>query len=76
MATLYEGNQDVLNFGLAAKSLSDGGGIDGQFVWTSPKYKGNAGYKPTPGGGAGSLDEQFNLVSSNYTRDSSTNFDL
>jgi hypothetical protein len=76
LAILYEGNQEVLNFGLAGKSLSDGGGIDGQFVWTSPKYKGNAGYKPTPGGGAGSLDEQFNLVSSNYTRDSSTNIDF
>jgi hypothetical protein len=73
LAILYEGNQDVLNFGLAGKPLSDGGGIDGQFVWTSPKYKNNAGYTPTPGGGTGTLDEQFNLVSSNYTRDSSTN---
>ena len=71
LGILYEGNQEVLNFGLAGKSLSDGGGIDGQFVWTSPKYKGNAGFKPTPGGGTGSLDEEFNLVSSNYTRDSS-----
>ena len=76
LAILYEGNQDVLNFGLAGKSLSDGGGIDGQFVWTSPKYKGNAGYKPTPGGGTGSLDEEYNLVSSNFERDSSTNFEF
>ncbi|NBU81299.1 MAG: hypothetical protein EBS55_06595, partial [Flavobacteriaceae bacterium] len=74
MGILYEGNQDTLNFGLAAKSLSDGGGIDGQFVWTSPKYKPNAGFKATPGGGSGSADPQYNLISSNYTRDESTNF--
>jgi hypothetical protein len=74
LGILYEGNQDNLNFGLAAKPLSDGGGIDGQFVWTSPKYKGNAGFKATPGGGTGSLDEEFNLVSAQYTRDESTNF--
>jgi len=36
MGILFEGNQDTLKFGLAAKALSDGGGIDGQFVWTSP----------------------------------------
>ena len=73
LGILYEGNQDTLNFGLAAKSLSDGGGIDGQFVWTSPKYKPNAGFKATPGGGSGSADPEFNLISSNYTRDESTN---
>jgi len=74
LGILYEGNQDNLNFGLAAKPLSDGGGIDGQFVWTSPKYKGNAGFKATPGGGTGSLDQEFNLISSQYSRDESTNF--
>ena len=73
MGILFEGNQDTLNFGLAGKSLSDGGGIDGQFVWTSPKYKPNAGFSATPGGGSGSLDTEFNLISSNYTRDESTN---
>jgi hypothetical protein len=73
MGILFEGNQDTLNFGLAAKSLSDGGGIDGQFVWTSPKYKPNAGFNATPGGGSGSADPEFNLISSNYTRDESTN---
>ena len=76
LGILYEGNQDNLNFGLAAKSLSDGGGIDGQFVWTSPKYKGNAGFSARPGGGAGTLDPEFNLISSQYTRDESTNFDF
>jgi len=74
MGILFEGNQDTLNFGLAAKSLSDGGGIDGQFVWTSPKYKPNAGFKATPGGGSGSADPEYNLISGNYTRDESTNF--
>jgi hypothetical protein len=73
MAILFEGNQDTLNFGLSAKPLSDGGGIDGQFVWTSPKYKPNAGFNATPGGGSGSADPEFNLISSNYTRDESTN---
>jgi hypothetical protein len=73
LAILYEGNNEVLKFGLAAKPLSDGGGIDGQFVWTSPKYKGNAGFNATPGGGTGSLDPEFNQVSSYYTRDESTN---
>jgi hypothetical protein len=76
LSILYEGNQDVLNFGLAAKSLSDGGGISGQFVWTSPKYKKNAGYKPTPGGGSGSIDEDFNLVSSDFERGSSTSINF
>ena len=74
MGILFEGNQDTLNFGLAAKSLSDGGGIDGQFVWTSPKYKANAGFHATPGGGSGSIDSEFNLISSNYLKDESTNF--
>lgn len=74
MGILFEGNQDTLKFGLAAKPLSDGGGIDGQFVWTSPKYKPNAGFKATPGGGSGSADPEYNLISSNYTRDESTNF--
>ena len=76
LGILYEGNQDTLNFGLAGKPLSDGGGIDGQFVWTSPKYKNNAGFKATPGGGTGSLDPEFNQVSSYYTRDESTNLDF
>jgi hypothetical protein len=74
MGILFEGNQDTLNFGLAAKSLSDGGGVDGQFVWVSPKYKPNAGFNATPGGGSGSADAEFNLISSNFTRDESTNF--
>jgi hypothetical protein len=76
LGILYEGNQGSLNFGLAGKPLSDGGGIDGQFVWTSPKYKGNAGFKATPGGGSGSLDSEFNEISSQYIRNESTNLDF
>jgi len=73
LAILYEGNQNQLNFGLAGKTLNDGGTIDGQFVWVSPKYKGAAGYNATPGGGKGSLDEEYNLISSAYESNESTN---
>ena len=73
LGILFEGNSDLLNFGLGGKSLSDEGGIDGNFVWTSPKYKPGAGFHATPGGGQGSKDDGFNLISSNYTRDESTN---
>ncbi len=73
LGILYEGNQEVLNFGLASKTYSDGGGIGGGFVWVSPKYKDNAGYKPTVGGGVGTIDENYNEVSSDYTRNESTN---
>jgi hypothetical protein len=73
LGILFEGNEGAINFGLAGKSTSDGGGIDGQFVWSSPKYKNAAGYHATPGGGRGSSDNGYNLISSNYTRDESTN---
>ena len=73
LGILFEGNQNSINFGLAGKSFTDGGGIDGQFVWTSPNYKSHAGYKATPGGGTGSLDSEFNQISSQYTSNESTN---
>jgi hypothetical protein len=73
MAILYEGNRNLLNFGLDGKPTIDGGGIGGQFVWTSPKYKGNAGFKAVIGGGNGSLDKEFNQISSSYNKDQSTN---
>ena len=69
---LFEGNISTINFGLGGKGSS----IDGDFVWTSPKYKGNAGFKPTVGGGAGSKDDQFNIISSKYQSDESTNLKL
>ena len=73
LGILYEGNQNQLNFGLAGKSFSDDGGIVGRFVWTSPKYKGGAGYKATIGGGKGSKDNEFNVITAQYSRDESTN---
>jgi hypothetical protein len=45
LGILYEGNVGRLQFGLAGKSYSNDGGITGQLVWTSPKYKPNAGWK-------------------------------
>jgi hypothetical protein len=76
LGILYEGNETQINFGLKAKNYSDTGDITGAFVWTSPKYKGAAGYKPTVGGGIGSRDEEFNVVSANYTKGESTNIDF
>jgi hypothetical protein len=73
MGILFEGNQNQINFGLGGKSFSNEGGIDGQFIWTSPKYKGAAGYKATPGGGKGSKDNEFNLLTSQYLKNESTN---
>ena len=72
LGILFEGNSGQLNFGLAGKSLSDGGGTDGGFVWTSPKYKSAAGLHATPGGGTGSSDEGFSSISSQYNKGEST----
>lgn len=76
LGILFEGNEGILKFGLAGKSSSDGGGIDGQLVWTSPKYKSNAGFHATPGGGSGSLDTEFNEISSSFSSSESTNIDF
>jgi hypothetical protein len=76
LSKVYEGNEDSLRFGLAGKSFSNGGGIDGQFVWVSPKYKDAAGYKATVGGGVGSADNEFNLISGQYLENESTNLTL
>jgi outer membrane protein OmpA-like peptidoglycan-associated protein len=73
LGQLYEGNIGSLKFGLAGKSLNDGGGIDGQFIWVSPKYKKNAGFKATPGGGTGNIDDDFNQINSSYQSNESTN---
>jgi len=73
LGNLYEGNIGNIKFGLAGKSTTDGGGIDGQFIWTSPKYRRDAGFKATPGGGAGSKDDDFNLITSQYNSNESTN---
>jgi outer membrane protein OmpA-like peptidoglycan-associated protein len=68
LGILYEGNEESINFGLKGRSYSDGGGTSGQLVWTSPKYKGNAGFRATKGGGSGSLDDDFNQISADYLR--------
>ena len=72
LGILYEGNEELLKFGLKGKSYTDGGGISGQLVWTSPKYKPNAGFRATEGGGAGSLDDDFNQISADYLQYQST----
>jgi hypothetical protein len=72
LGKLYEGNDEKLNFGLKGKSYTDGGGIDGGFVWTSPKYKPNAGFKVGPGGQTFQQDNEFNIIESQYNQGQST----
>jgi hypothetical protein len=76
LGILYEGNETQLQFGLKGKSYTDGGGIDGQFVWTSPKYKDNAGFKVGPGGVPTRLDNEFETIKSDYGRYQSTDIDF
>ena len=76
LGILYEGNEAQLQFGLKGKSYTDGGGIDGQFVWTSPKYKDNAGFKVGPGGVVTRLDNEFETIKSDYGRYQSTDIDF
>ena len=73
LGILYEGNESRITFGLAAKSLTDGGGINGEFVWVSPKYKANAGFNVAPGGKTTSQNPVFNQLNSDYTKNESTN---
>jgi len=72
LGILYEGNDELIKFGLKGKSYSDGGGTAGQLVWTSPKYKGNAGFHATAGGGIGSMDGEFNTITGDYLQYQST----
>jgi hypothetical protein len=87
LGILYEGNEQKLNFGLKGKSVTDGGGIMGEFIWTSPKYQANAGFKVGKGGDpvkpnpdfntdTPRLYNDFNSVSSQFSRDKSVDFDL
>jgi len=76
LSQLYEGNIGKLQFGLAGKSYTNDGGIAGQFVWTSPKYRKNAGWKVGKGGDPKSIDKEFNVVSSDYNKYQSTDFEL
>jgi hypothetical protein len=76
LAILYEGNNEQIKFGLKGRAYEDGGGTAGQLVWTSPKYKPNAGFRATKGGGAGSVDGEFNEISGDYLQYESTNIDF
>lgn len=76
LGILYEGNEEAIKFGLKGRSYTDGGGTAGQMVWTSPKYKGNAGFRATVGGGAGSLDDDFNQISADYLQYQSTDIEF
>ena len=73
---LFEGNINQLKFGLGVTTNAEKLSPDGSFVWTSPKYKDNAGYHPTVGGGVGSRDDEFNLINSTYQSNLSTNIEL
>lgn len=73
LSILYEGNEEQIKFGLKGRSYTDGGGTAGQLVWTSPKYKANAGFRATQGGGVGSIDGEFNEISADYLQYESTN---
>jgi len=72
LGILYEGNENKLNFGLKGKSYSNDGGITGQMIWTSPKYKGDAGFKVGVNGKKGNLDEGFESLTTQYNQYQST----
>lgn len=72
LGILYEGNENKLNFGLKGKSYSNDGGITGQLIWTSPKYKGDAGFKVGKNGKKGNLDPGFESLTTQYNQYQST----
>ena len=72
LGILYEGNENKIVNGLKGKSVTDGGGISGQFVWTSPKYKDNAGFKQGVGGKTTTLDVDFESIRADYAKYQST----
>ena len=76
LGKIYEGNEGKLNFGLGARSHHDGDGIDGKFVWTSPKYRPNAGFKVGRGGEVFQLDNEFNIIEGQYSQDQSIDVDF
>jgi len=78
LAKLYEGNVDQIKFGLAASSYTNQGGVAGQFVWLSPKYKDNLGFKVKPGGDpVQPQDQQFDVVKFEFNQSTqSTDFDF
>jgi hypothetical protein len=78
LAQLYEGNIDKIKFGLAGKSYTNQGGVAGQFVWLSPKYKENLGFKVKPGGDpVQPQDAEFDAVKFEFNQDTqSTDFEF
>ena len=76
LAILYEGNQGRIQNGLAGRSYTNDGGITGQFVWTSPKYKDNAGWKVGVGGKVTNYDQEFPTLQSDYNKYQSTDIDF
>jgi len=75
VANQYE-NGLTFNFGLNGISPSDGGGVTGGLVWTSPKYN-NPGFKATVGGDQYTQEDgQFNLVKSELETYDSQNYDF
>jgi outer membrane protein OmpA-like peptidoglycan-associated protein len=72
LGKLYEGNDDKLNFGLNGKSYTNSSSVSGDFVWTSPKYKDNAGFNVGVGGDKKSSNDVFNSIG-NYRTNESTN---
>ena len=77
LGQLYEGNIDKIQFGLKGKSISNQGGIAGQFIWTSPKYKDNLGFKVKPGGDPVKIDSEYNSVKGEFNSDTqSDDFDF
>jgi len=75
LAKDFENNLEFNN-GLGGRSYEDGGGVAGGFVWTSPKYKNNAGKYASPGGDYGGSNPTYNQFSNNYDSNESTNYDL
>jgi len=76
LGKLYEGNEGKINFGLQAESYSNQGGITGKFVWTSPKYKDNGGWKVGPGGDPKIVDGEFNEIQNSYNQSLSTDIEF
>ena len=76
LGKLYEGNEGKINFGLQAEAYSNQGGITGKFVWTSPKYKDNAGFKVGPGGDPKIIDSEFNEIQNSYNQNLSTDIEF
>jgi len=76
LGQLFEGNEGKINFGLQAESYSNQGGITGKFVWTSPKYNPNAGWKVGPGGDPKIIDGEFNEIQNSYNQNLSTDIEF